>query len=98
MSSTSTFSYIGFLCNEEINATHSDDATISIPDHLRSMFNKCWNEGRFIGEEYTFADESFLPISFKVLKYKPAQRIEQVVLKSRTSATTWQDTTRSKGD
>jgi len=93
MSSTSTYSYIGFLCNHGINANPSIDEFIPIPDHLRSFLNKYWNEGRFIGEGTRTpgsTEGSFKSVSFKILNQTPAQRIEQVTLKPLTSDPMWQ--------
>ena len=98
MASTSTFSYIGFLCNGEINAPPLTDEPVPIPDHLRAILNKYWNEGKFIGDPRTdIMSLSISSVSFRVLKQTPAQRIEQVTWKPLTSHEFWQRTNTGAG-
>jgi len=95
MASTSTYSYIGFLCNENINADPSSDEFEPIPDHLRAMLNKYWNGGRFIGAGTSESKPTqFRSVSFVILEEAPSQRIEQIILKPLTSDPKWQQNPR----
>ena len=97
--SISAYSYIGFIGNEEVSASPDCETpnTEIIPDSLRSLLDKYWNDGEFIGgncppEEGVPNKNSYKSITYVVVKDDvPNQRTEKIILKSDIGAEAWRE-------
>ena len=91
------FSYIGFIVNKDLSPTPDCDAfdIEQIPDSLRSVLDKYWNDGEFIGSDCPSNREepdikSYDPIEYSVMRDDvPNQRTEKIVLRANASSFTW---------
>ena len=93
----SAYSYIGFISNKEVAASPDCETpnTEIIPDALRSLLDKYWNDGEFIGgdcppEEGVPNKNSYKSITHKVIRDDiPNQRTEKIILKSDIGSQAW---------
>ena len=95
--SISAFSYIGFIVNKDLSPDSDCDVGDigRIPDSLRSVLDKYWNDGEFIGSDCPSNRvepdiKSYDPIEYSVVNDSvPNQRTEKIVLRADASSFTW---------